>query len=391
MSNPLENLRRRLLLQAKNLIGWKTDRKIVVFAVDDYGNVRLASKAAREVLDKKGLRVFSRFDLYDSLETADDLSALFEVLTAVRDSRGRHAVFTPLALPMNIDFERIIENGYVQFYNELLPATLAKLPAHKGAWELWKEGMRAGIFLPQYHGREHLNLKVFNHLLRKRDPELMLNLQQRCYARISSRPFPNIEYPAAFHFEEFNEQKKLQDIASEGLAAFERVFGTPASLFNAPAGREHHSLHETLARGGVRYIESALLFNEHQGSGKYRKRLRYTGKQNQFGQTFLVRNVVFEPAEDWGLDWVNFALEQIAAAFRWRRPAHISSHRVNFCGHLDEKNRATGLRALKTLLQKIVATWPEVEFMSAHELGEQICADQKKVRPHPSTGSPVRP
>ena len=28
----------------KNISGWRTNRKIIVFSVDDYGNVRLSSK-----------------------------------------------------------------------------------------------------------------------------------------------------------------------------------------------------------------------------------------------------------------------------------------------------------------------------------------------------------
>jgi hypothetical protein len=42
---------------------------------------------------------------------------------------------------------------------------------------------------------------------------------------------------------------------------------------------------------------------------------------------------------------------------------------VNYCGHIDEKNRKTGLMALKLLLKNITERWPDVEFMAANELG----------------------
>ena len=90
----------------------------------------------------------------------------------------------------------------------------------------------------------------------------------------------------------------------------------------------------------------------------------------------LVRNVVFEPTEDRGIDWVNYAFKQIEAAFFWNKPAIISSHRVNFCGHIDPKNREKGLNALKQLLKKIVEKWPDVEFMSADELGDLIATNK---------------
>jgi hypothetical protein len=86
----------------------------------------------------------------------------------------------------------------------------------------------------------------------------------------------------------------------------------------------------------------------------------------------MVRNVVFEPTEERGIDWVDFTLKQIENAFRWDKPAIISSHRVNFCGHIDKKNREKGLKSLESLLQEIVKKWPDVEFMSADELGNCI-------------------
>ena len=82
----------------------------------------------------------------------------------------------------------------------------------------------------------------------------------------------------------------------------------------------------------------------------------------------MVRNVVFEPTEDRGIDWVNFTMKQIETAFRWNKPAIISSHRVNFCGHIEPKNREKGLESLQLLLKQFVQKWPDVEFMAADEM-----------------------
>jgi len=365
-------LKNTFWLNAKNTLGWKTKRKIVVFAVDDYGNVRLASKQAREALDKAGLKVLSRFDAFDTLEDADDLSALFEVLTSVKDKNGRPAVFTPLALPMNIDFEQVIENRYSGFYNELLPVTFQKLPGYQGVFDLWREGMDKGIFVPEFHGREHLNLNVFRHLLQKRDPEIMANLSESSYTSISSVPFPNIGFTAAFQFEDFAENEHLKTVIREGVQAFEQVFGRRAVLFNAPCGQEHRILHGVLAEEGVRYIEKTIFYKEHQGGGRYKTIINHTGKKTQSDQTILVRNCVFEPTDDRGIDWVAFAMKQIEAAFRWNQPANISTHRVNFCGRIDQNNRRKGLTTLGALLKKITQKWPDVEFMTSAELGNLV-------------------
>lgn len=63
-------------------------------------------------------------------------------------------------------------------------------------------------------------------------------------------------------------------------------------------------------------------------------------------------------------------MRQVAAAFRWGKPAIISTHRVNFVGAISPGNREKGLDELHRLLQAIVHQWPDVEFMnSADALG----------------------
>ena len=116
-----------IISNLKNSIGWKTKRKIVVFSVDDYGNVRLNSAEARKNLDAAGMKIYSRFDALDTLETTQDLEQLFEVLSSVKDKNGRHAVFTPFALPCNIDFEKMETENYEKFHFETLPNTYKKL------------------------------------------------------------------------------------------------------------------------------------------------------------------------------------------------------------------------------------------------------------------------
>lgn len=367
-------------LNAKNLIGWRTDRKIVVFSVDDYGSVRLDSRKARENLDENNIVVkspFGGFDLYDTLETKEDLKLLFDVLSSVKDKNGRNAVFTPFAVPCNPNFEEMRASGYRNYIYELLPQTYRKLSeyqseAYKGTWELWQEGLERELLRPQFHGREHFNLKILAEKLDEEENEIIAILKNRSFARIlSGRPETN-SVSDAFGFWDFEENKDLKGVIEDGLNAFNNVFGYKASHFMAPGGWEHPVLHKTLKENGIRYIDTPMIKKEHQGKGEYKRKFNYTGKQNDLGQTFIVRNVVFEPTQDRDEDWVSFTMKQIEAAFRWNRPAIISSHRVNFCGHIDPQNREEGLRALKELLLKITERWPQVEFMAANELGALI-------------------
>src|SRR5690554_6806678 len=171
-------MKQTILNNIKNIYGWKTNRKLVVISVDDYGNVRLDSKEARQNMDEAGLKIHTHFDVFDSLETREDLEALYDVLSSVKDKNGNPAVFTPFAMPCNINFEAMAEKDYSEYVYELLPETYKKLSAkdpnaYSGTWGLWKEGIDKGLMKPQFHGREHLNLKVFNEKIKHRDVEVL--------------------------------------------------------------------------------------------------------------------------------------------------------------------------------------------------------------------------
>jgi hypothetical protein len=69
---------------------------------------------------------------------------------------------------------------------------------------------------------------------------------------------------------------------------------------------------------------------------------------------------------------VEDCLKEIEIAFKWKKPAVISTHRVNFISGIVPNNSTKGLRELKRLLQTVMTKWPEVEFMTSAELGNTV-------------------
>ncbi len=364
----------------KNMIGWKTSRKIIVFSIDDYGNVRIASRKAREALEKAGI-FLNRYDQIDTLENKQDLEEMFDTLSTVKDINGNHPVLTAFAVPCNIDFEKMAEDNFQNYHYELLTQTFSKLAskdphAYDGAWSLWQEGISKRLLVPQFHGREHFNLSVFKERLRVKDIQVLTALRNSSNAGISNSGNSRIPFAAAFGFWNFEENYRFESIVMDGLNAFEKVFGYRSVNFNAPCGSDHKIIHGFLGKNGIKYIDNPLLKKEHQGQGRYKTALYYTGKKDSSGITYLVRNVVFEPTEKRDIDWVNYSMQQIETAFNWHRPAVISSHRAHFCGHIEPEQRRAGLSALKALLEKITQKWPDVEFMSADQLGDLIAQEK---------------
>jgi hypothetical protein len=106
--------------------------------------------------------------------------------------------------------------------------------------------------------------------------------------------------------------------------------------------------------------------------GKPKIKHHILGEKNKIGQSYLIRNALFEPSENTNKDWVNSCLKEIDIAFRWHKPAIISSHRVNYIGFIDEKNRSRNIHDLKSLLTRMLEKWPDIEFMSSDKLAQLI-------------------
>jgi len=94
------------------------------------------------------------------------------------------------------------------------------------------------------------------------------------------------------------------------------------------------------------------------------------------GLISLVRNVTFEPSLVKSNDTVEEVLRDIAIAFRMKKPAIISSHRINYVGYLDFKNRDINLKMLKGILKQAMIRWPDIEFMNSVDLGNLILKEK---------------
>jgi hypothetical protein len=370
----MSGIKRKTLLYLKNLPGWRTSRKLLVFSVDDYGSVRVASPVARKRMVDAGIRMdTNRFDQYDALETTDDLCGLFDALRSVRDQSNRHPVFTAFALPCNPDFDAMEQVNFQDYLYIRLPQLFERLKGYEDTWQVWKQGVDEKLISPEFHGREHMNVGFVMNLLRNRDHEALCSFQNRSLAGIQDRPDSRICYASAFDFDDIAQNEGYHDIIRDGLQQFETVFGFRASHFNSPGSREHHCLEKTLAAGGIRYMDSDLWRKEHQGHGKFRHRINWLGARNRFQQRYIIRNCMFEPLLDRSHGQsLHSCLEEIDVAFRMGKPANISSHRVNFAGHISERVRTEGLTQLRQLLSAVVRRWPDVEFVTSTELGNMI-------------------
>ncbi len=371
----MQSTRTRILRTLSSIPGWTTRRKIVVFESDDWGSLGTPSAEVFGILRERGIYPdddAAHYYRYDALETNEDLASLFEVLSSVRDSRGNHPVFTGYNVVANPDFKAIAGNGFSSYHYEPLDTTLEGDPSRDRVLELWKEGVEKRLFIPQFHGREHLNVTAWINALKKGSP---LTLEAFRYGVFGIDPVALGESPlqfrAAFDLGDREEIAVHREVIRQGISLFRRLLGYTPVVFVPPNGPFNLALEETLHENGIRYLVLDKLQKEPLGDQRYRTRIRYPGRRNRYGQVYLSRNASFEPSSNRS-DWVDGCLAQVEMAFRWKKPATISTHRVNYTGFLDPGNRDGGLKELARLLKSILNRWPGVEFLSTGELGDLV-------------------
>jgi hypothetical protein len=366
----------RVARNLSNVPGWSTRRRIVAIASDDWGAIRMPSPEARERLRARGVDVEgNRFDRFDALESNEDLELLFELLERHRDANGNPPVVTALCNVANPDFERIRASGFREYHWEPTAGTLERYPGRDRVLALYREGMAAGLFSPEFHGREHLHAGRWMRALRAGDPVSRATFDLGALGPEGCG--------AAFDLEDAAEVEEHRRIARGGLELFTRQFGRPARFFTAPSLIHSRELEEGLS--DVPLIDVGKRHRYPVGGGAYRPTLRFMGQRSRVGQTYLTRNCIFEQNVPGVPDPVGRCLADMTAAFRWGKPAIISTHRVSVAGGISPANRGAGLSLLDVLLREMLARWPGVEFMSVARLGQLVVGGGRVRAPDPPT------
>lgn len=362
-----------------NIPGWRTHRHIIVIESDDWGSIRMSSSEAFNRMLKAGMREDrDHFNTNDALESNRDLEELFNVLVQHKDSTGRHPVMTGVNIVANPVFEKIKETGYKEYFYEPYTETCQRYPEHDRVYALWKKGIEERLFVPTFHGREHLNVQRWLRALQNGNKSTMLAFENGVtgiYNGINGERIP--EFQAAFDLDTMKDLPFMKEVLKTGLDLFEKLFGFRSKYFVPTNGPFNNSLEKDLFDSGIQYINTGKKQREPLGNGNYKVNTRFLGDKNQFSQIYLTRNCFFEPAATGyvvptNYDWVNICLNEIEVAFRWHKPATISSHRVNYIGFLHPENREKSLKQLNQLLREIITRWPDVEFMTSTELGDVI-------------------
>jgi hypothetical protein len=338
------------LTKASTPAALRFDRPLVLFQSDDWGRAGVRDREGWEELRAAGLNLGEKpYDFY-SLETANDLHALGEVLIKRRDSTGRRPSMVMNFIMANVGFDRFVPR---QKKIPLRPLTEG-LP---GAWhrpqlfEAYREGIRERVFYPALHGLTHFCERA---IARELDTggdrsELVRKLWNAQTSYVHWRmPWIGYEYwdpemQPTRRFLTLDDQRTAIKRAAE---IFRELFASVPFSACAPGYRANADTRTAWFENGVRVAQNG----PGERSGPY---------LDENGMLFTFRTVEMEPAiERCDLERL---MTQAEESLAYGLPAVISIHSINF--HSTVKNfRMPTLKLLDEFLTALEKKWPHMLY-----------------------------
>jgi len=293
------------------------------------------------------------------LAQADSLTRLSALLQRVRDRSGRPAVMT-LGVVLEVpDGPRIAASNCTEYHG----LTLADA-RFDGVRTAMQTGIDAGVFAPQLHGQCHywppavmeaakLDDSVRDWLTAS-DPAATEDLPSPLQSRwVDASMLPS----RALSLE------AIRQAVTAEAASYQAVFGAAPQVAVATTFVWNEAVETAWAQAGVDAIitpgRRATCRNA-AGQPACEDAIMLTGERSLAGQTYLVRDVYFEPALG---HTPQRLVDGLLARTRQGRACLVETHRFNFLQAQD-----ASLAALEAGLKAALAACPNVRFITPVEL-----------------------
>jgi len=352
-----------------NFRGRSLDEKIVIFESDDWGAIRMPSKHVRDLLIKIGVNLNEEiYSMFDGLESNDDVNILANVISNYQDQFGGHPIFTLNSVVANPDFEGIRSCNFQIYSYENIRETYSNYANSNSVLKDIIQRTEEGIFCPQFHGREHVNVNLWLKLLNLGNPDFIAAFDNNVFGLNRGATIDHNKHIQATYDE--RDRDFVYESISTGLRMFEDVFGFKSQTFIPNNYIWDTDWNDMLHEGGVSSIQGMkYLLNPIQGHGQRQKMRLHNGMRSS-NLMYTVRNIDFEPTEK--LYSLNRSLMEIKLSFLLKKPAIISTHRLNYTSRVTTQVRDNGIKQLELLLKGILRRWPDVKFMSSPQYSDYL-------------------
>ncbi len=335
----------------------KFDRPLVLFQSDDWGRAGVRDREGWEELRAAGLNLGENpYDFY-SLETAEDLHSLGEVLRKHRDSTGRTPSMLMNFIMANVDFEHCFEVGRKQIPLRPLTEGLPAVWHRSQLLAAYRQGIGDRLFYPALHGLTHFCERAVVRELNA-DGERSQLVKEMWKARTSyihwRMPWIGYEYWDP----EMTPERRFLTLDDQRIAIgraaqiFRDLFASGPVSACAPGYRANRDSRTAWFETGVRVVQNG----PRAASGPY---------LDDNGMLFTFRTVEMEPAT--GRCDVKGLLTQLEQCFDGGFPAVISIHSINFHSTIRDFRTPT-LALLDGFLTAVENRWPNLLYVNDADL-----------------------
>jgi hypothetical protein len=329
----------------------------VVFISDDWGFCGWGKdRKTLEELCAKGYNVFQGKYWRDTLESSNDLLRLYDTLSSVEDVYGRKAIFSANFICSNPDYTAIKNNSF-KIYHYIpicrgFPGTWNRGNLLQG----WKDGIRRGVFFPEYHGLTHFDQDAWLEGLRRNDKQL-LDFFEHALVTSSRETFVLSEY-GNMRKRRFKSLKKQLNNIKAGFKIFTETFTrqpfttlAPNNYYNITTKRLFDSLYH------VHWSRDSI----------YPWQLHSLAASLVSQPYELVRNVNLEIALSSSPESeYQRACEDTINLWKHRLPAVVNTHRINYVTGVDASITTKSFYYLSEYL-KFLASHRDLVFLTDHE------------------------
>lgn len=336
--------------------GLRFDRPLLLFQSDDWGRVGVCDREGFDELRAAGIDLGeSPYDFY-SLETAEDVTALAELLKKHRDSVGRHPSLVMNFIMANVDFDRALACGGKEISLVPLRDGLPGKWRRPHLFEAYRQGVEDGIFFPALHGLTHFCAKAVSRALNAGGERAALIRKMwgaqtpYIYRRM---PWIGYEYwdremEPERRFLSLDEQRAAISRAAEIYRVF---FGAAPFSACAPGYRANADTRAAWFDSGIRVSQN----------GPDRKAPHF----DEHGMLHTFRTLEVEPAIA-RLD-LKKMLNDVEACFSHGLPAIVSIHSINFHSTIRDFRGST-LVLLDEFLTALRKKWPNLLYLNDGDL-----------------------
>jgi len=343
--------------------GFQFSRPIVLFHSDDWGLIGIRDLVGFRKLKDGGLELGDQpYDFY-SLETAEDLYRLYEVLLRHRDSIGRPPCFVFNFIVSNVNFPKVTDSGFRSLELMSLDEGFPGRWQRSGLLEAYREGIQCGLIYPAFHGLTHFCLRVAERTLN--DQGDRGGLLRKIYA--ADTPFiPERMRWISFEYRDDSGDEgsgwldlaTQQKLIQEGVGLFERIFGFFPTSACAPGYRMNQDTRRGWALMGIRVAH-------------YGPALQMAPHFDESGLLMVHRNVPFEPALEEDHTNLLRVLNQANECFRAGRPITVCMHSVNFHSTI-KNNRDQTLQHLDHFLGMLERKYEDLLYVHDDDLWQMV-------------------